>query len=103
VEQAWILPLFGVGAFTVLALFRGYLPRQGKHLAVLAAAAAFVLAWIPLLDMLGAGVGEYHFPREWFAAGPITVGWGIIVDPLTVVMLLLVTFVSVVVQVYALC
>ncbi len=101
-QQAWIIPLFGVGAFVVLALFRGYLPRQGKHLAVVAALAGFVVAWNPLIDMLNQGAGEYHFPREWFTAGPISAGWGIIVDPLTVAMLLLVTFVSVVVQVYSL-
>ena len=101
-EHAWILPLFGVGAFVVLALFRSYLPGQGKLLAVAAALAAFALAWIPLADMLGEGAGLHHFPREWFTAGSISVGWGIIVDPLTVGMLLLVTFVSVLVQVYSL-
>ena len=101
-EHAWILPLFGVGAFVVLALFRSYLPGQGKLLAVAAALAAFALAWLPLADMLGEGAGLHHFPREWFTAGSIDVGWGIIVDPLTVGMLLLVTFVSVLVQVYSL-
>ncbi len=99
---AWIIPLFGIGAFAVLALFRSYLPGQGKHLAVLAVIAGFVVAWVPLFDMLGRGAGEYHFPREWFTAGPLSMGWGFIVDPLTVAMLLLVTFVSVVVQVYSL-
>lgn len=101
-EQAWIIPLFGFGTFGFLALFRGYLPWQGKHLSVLAIVAAFVAAWPPLLDMLDRGVGQYHFPREWFTAGPLEMGWGILVDPLTIVMLLLVTFVSVVVQVYSL-
>ena len=101
-EQAWIIPLFGVGAFAFLALFKNYLPGQGKHLAVAAVIAAFIAAWPPLFDMLGRGIGEYHFPREWFSAGPLEMGWGTIVDPLTVAMLLLVTFVSVVVQVYSL-
>ena len=101
-EQAWLIPLFGFGAFAFLALFRKYLPGQGKHLAVLAIIAAFVAVWPVLFDMLDKGVGEHHFPRDWFSAGPLEVGWGIIVDPLTVAMLALITFVSVIVQVYSL-
>ena len=101
-EQAWTVPLFGFGAFAVLALFRGFLPRQGKHLSVLAIVAAFVAVWPVLFDMLEEGVGEYHFPRAWFTAGPFEMGWGTIVDPLTLAMLVLVTFVSVAVQVYSL-
>ena len=101
-EQAWLIPLYGVIAFAVLALFRGFLPWQGKHLSVLAAAAAFLTVWPVLFDMLDRGVGLYHFPRAWFTAGDLSVGWGIIVDPLTVVMLALVTFVALAVQVYSL-
>ena len=101
-EQAWLIPLYGVIAFAVLALFRGFLPWQGKHLSLLAALAAFVTFWPVLFDMVGRGVGLYHFPRDWFTAGDLSVGWGIIVDPLTVVMLGLVTFVALAVQVYSL-
>ena len=101
-QQAWLIPAFGFGAFALLALFRHRLPGQGKYLSVLAIVAGFILVWPVLFDMLGKGVGEYHYPREWFTAGPFEMGWGIIVDPLTVVMLALVTFVSVIVQVYSL-
>ena len=100
--QAWLIPVFGFGAFGFLALFRHYLPGQGKHLSVLAIIAAFIAVWPVLLDMLNKGVGEHHFPRDWFSAGPLEVGWGIIVDPLAVAMLALITFVSVIVQVYSL-
>ena len=101
-EQAWLIPVFGFGAFGFLALFRHYLPGQGKHLSVLAIVAAFIAVWPVLFDMLDKGVGEHHFPRDWFSAGPLEVGWGIIVDPLTIAMLALITFVSVIVQVYSL-
>ena len=101
-EQAWLIPLYGLIAFAVLALFGKYLPGQGKHLSVVAIVAAFVTFWPVLFDMLERGVGSYHFPREWFTAGGLSVGWGIIVDPLTIVMLALVTFVAMAVQVYSL-
>ena len=101
-EQAWLIPLYGLIAFVVLALFRGFLPWQGKHLSVLAAAVAFITVWPVLFDMVRQGVGLYRYPKEWFTAGDLSVGWGIMVDPLTVVMLPLVTFVSLAVQVYSL-
>ena len=101
-EQAWIIPVLGFGAFALLALFRHFLPWQGKHLSVIAIVLAFAAVWPALLDMLDKGVGSYNFPRAWFSAGPLEAGWGIIVDPLTIAMLALVTFVSVVVQIYSL-
>ncbi len=102
IEEAWLLPALGFGTFGVLTLFRNYLPWQGKHLSVLAMLAAFVLFWPILFDFVRLGVGDYHLEREWFTAGRLAVGSGTIVDPLTVVMLALVTFVSLAVQVYSL-
>ena len=101
-EQAWLIPVYGFLAFGVLALFRRYLPGQGKYLSILAVVAGFVTFWPVLFDMVGQGVDSYHFPRVWFSAGSLDVGSGMIIDPLTVAMLALVTFVSVIVQVYSL-
>ncbi|MBL76299.1 MAG: NADH-quinone oxidoreductase subunit L [Chloroflexi bacterium] len=101
-EQAWIIPLFGISAFIILALFRHYLPWQGKHIAVIAALLAFLGSWVVVLDLIGSGTDIYYYPREWFAAGSLKIGWGIIVDPLTAVMLILVTSISFLVQLYSL-
>ena len=95
-ELAWVIPIFGISAFFALALFRNYLPCQGKYIAVVAALLAFLGAWVVLLDLIDQGPALYNYPREWFSAGSIAVGWGIIIDPLTVVMLVLVTFISLV-------
>jgi NADH-quinone oxidoreductase subunit L len=110
IEQAWLIPAYGFVAFGVLAVFGRYLPGQGKYLSVLAVVAGFVTFWPVLLDFVRRGVGFYQFERQWFdvsavGVGPeklLSVGSGIIVDPLTIVMLGLVTFVSVAVQVYSL-
>ncbi|MEX2598086.1 MAG: NADH-quinone oxidoreductase subunit L [Dehalococcoidia bacterium] len=101
-EWAWLIPLYGVAAFAALALFRHLLPGQGKWLAVLAIFAGFVTFWPVLLDMVGRDGDLFHFPREWFNVGGFSIGWGVIVDPLTIVMLALVTFVALLVQVYSL-
>ena len=100
-EWAWLIPVYGFAAFGVIALAGRYLPGKGVWLSVLAILAGFITFWPVLADLLDRGVGEYHFVREWFTAGDITVGWGIIIDPLTVVMLGLVTFVALVIQIYS--
>ena len=104
-EWAWLIPAYGFAAFGVIALVGRYLPTKGIFLSILAILAGFITFWPVLLDLLSSGLpeatGEYHFVREWFTAADITVGWGIIVDPLTVVMLGLVTFVALIIQVYS--
>ena len=101
-EWAWLIPVYGFAAFAVVALAGRYLPGKGVWVSILAILAGFVTFWPVLADLLDQGVGEYHFAKEWFSAGDITVGWGIIVDPLTIVMVGLVTFVALAVQVYSL-
>lgn len=101
-EQAWIIPALGFIAFGVLTLFRGVLPAQGKYLSIAAILGGFVMFWVVLADFLSEGVGQYLLPRSWFDAGPLSVGSGMIIDPLTIVMLGLITFVSLVVQIYSL-
>ncbi|MBM3940147.1 MAG: hypothetical protein FJ318_04515, partial [SAR202 cluster bacterium] len=101
-EWAWLIPAFGFGAFAVIAPFRGWLPWQGKHISVLAVLAGFIVFWVVLFDLLSKGVGLHHFQVHWFTVGDLSVAGGILVDPATVMMLGLVTFVALVVQVYSL-
>ncbi len=101
-EWAWLIPIYGFGAFGVIALMRENLPDRGRFLSVLAISAGFATFWFVLQDFLEHGVDQYHFTVEWFTAGRIDVALGIIVDPLTVIMLGLVTFVALAVQIYSL-
>ena len=101
-EWAWLIPVFGFGAFGVIALAGNGLPERGRYLSILAIAAGFALFWFVLLDFIGSGAGFYRFGVDWFETGGVTVAWGIIIDPLTVTMLGLVTFVALAVQVYSL-
>lgn len=102
IEEAWLIPTYGFIAFGVIALFGRYLPSQGKHLSIIAIVAGFVTFWPVLFDFVHLGVGEHHVPRVWFSAGEFSVGSGMIIDPLTIVMLALVTFVASLVQIYSL-
>ena len=113
-EWAWLIPVFSFASFGVIVLFGRFLPGKGAYLAILAIAAGFGVFWWVLSsfldhDSLGCGLGQVQLDgslvdcsREWFSVGGIQLDWGMIIDPITIVMLGLVTFVALMVQVYSL-
>ena len=98
-EWAWLAPALSFAAFGLIVLFGRYLPGKGAFLAILAIAGAFGVFWFVLLDFLDRG--NDTFAVTWFELGGTTVNWGMIIDPLTVVMLGLVSFVALLIQVYS--
>ena len=101
-EWAWLIPALCFIAFPIIAIFGRYLPGKGSYLAILAIAAGFVIFWFVAIDRIDqGGTGLDVFTQKWFQAGSATLTWGIIVDPLTVVMLGLVTFVAMMIQIYS--
>ncbi len=114
-EWAWLIPVFCFAASPIIVVFGGRLPTKGAFLSILAIAAGFVVFWVVLGGFLDASpatkdcVTSQHtealtcnYQVSWFHAGELELVWGIVVDPLTIVMLGLVTFVALMVQVYSL-
>ena len=112
-ELAWLIPALSFVAFFLIVLFGRFLPGKGSFLAILAIGGGFALFWVVLAGFLGSDVPSDDclmsfgqktcvFSREWFTAGSVTLNWGIIVDPLAIMMLGLVTLVALMVQVYSL-
>ena len=108
-SEAWLLPLLPAGAFVVLTLFGPYLPRRGDWIAVGAIFAAFLLVFPIMADFTdalaehGAAFAGVSNSVEWMKVpGHITIEFGVHVDAITVVMLIVVTFVALLVQVYSL-
>ena len=126
-----MIPLFSVAAVPLIILFGKYLPGKGSFLAILAIAAGFGLFCWVFLGWLAAdaetedchtspetGVLTCEYQRTWFQAGtPAAEGvgdvdykvdrgvrlvLGVVIDPLTLSMLGLITFVALMVQVYSL-
>ena len=108
-SDAWILPLLPAAAFVLLALFGPYLPRKGDWLAILAMGSVFVLTILIVADFTDALalLGE-DFPGvsnsiQWMEVpGHLELRFGIHVDAITIVMLVVVSFVALMVQVYSL-
>ena len=106
-EWAWLAPAFSFVAFGLIVLLGRYLPGKGSFLAILAIAGAFGVFWYVLGDFLGQGVDTYNsLNREslsitWFELGESTMTWGVIIDPLSVVMLGIVSVVALLIQAYS--
>src|SRR5438477_9431807 len=123
-HQAWLLPALPAGAFAFLALANffipTYLPRKGDFIAVAAMLLSFILFFPVAHDLaknLPAGPGGLDkinssgFDWMKFSGVPYLVNFGkdiytlrigFFVDQITLVMLGVVTFVSLMVQVYSL-
>ena len=120
-EWAWLIPVFSFAAAPAVVIFGKYLPGKGSWLSILAIGGGFVVFWLVLDSWLGAHTGTSgcftsentgsltcDYERSWFnagivgAVGSVSLNWGILIDPLTIAMLGLVTFVAFMVQVYSL-
>src|SRR3990172_4669832 len=106
-DDAWVLPALPVASFAVLLLVSQYLPRKGDYIAIGAMLAAFVGTLIIAADMADVlGGGErfegVHRSWEWIdIPGYLEIRMGTFVDQVTLVMLICVTFVSLMVMVYS--
>ena len=120
-QWAWLIPVFSFAAAPAILLVGQRLPGKGAALSIPAIAAGFVFFWIALFGWLDASAAAQscytaagsetltcNYQRTWFNAGlpgldgSVTLTWGFFVDPLTIAMLGLVTFVALMVQVYSL-
>ena len=122
---AFLIPVFSFAACPLIILFQRWLPLRGAPLAILAIGGGFAVWALTTVSFLGAtpdnpacevsgitGALTCHFATSWFEAGlpgvaatvdqAIHLEWGIIIDPLTVVLLGLITFVALGVQLYSL-
>ena len=122
---AFLIPVFSFAACPLIILFQRWLPLRGAPLAILAIGGGFVVWALTTVSFLGASADDpacavsgitgaltCHYSTSWFEAGlpgvaanvdqAIHLDWGIIIDPLTVVLLGLVTFVALGVQLYSL-
>ena len=120
-QWAWLIPVFSFAAAPVIVLIGDRLPGKGAVLSIAAIAAGFVFFWIALFGWMGASEGTEHcyiaigtealtcnYDRVWFNAGlpglpgSVELTWGFFIDPVTIAMLGLVTFVALMVQIYSL-
>ncbi|MBW3665672.1 MAG: NADH-quinone oxidoreductase subunit L [Actinobacteria bacterium] len=102
-ELAWLVPLLPLVASGLVAAFGKRLPWKGAEIAIVAVAAAFVISvGIALHTFFNSPIEPLEKIFRWAPLGDgITLELGMLVDGLTAMMFLLVTLVSLMVQIYS--
>jgi NADH-quinone oxidoreductase subunit L len=106
-RNAWIIPAIPALSFWIILLFGKRLPRGGSEVGILSLLTSFVLATGSAIQWIRLPVGEEHLREPiqrgftWWQSGGVKIGAGIHVDGLTVMMLFVVTFISLLVHIYS--
>lgn len=101
-QYAWLVPLFPLIAFLVLLATGRTANRSGPIIGVTATLASFVFALLVLFEQTsGDGMAYVWNEFEWIQAGNFVLTMGFEVNPLNALMLVIVSFVSLLVNVYS--
>lgn len=96
---AWLIPMFSVFSFVLIITVGRILPRGGAFLAPVAVFSGFLVFIFVFLDYLDHG--SYLMSFRWLEVGMTEINWGILVDPLSLVMVGIITFVAFGIQIYS--
>ena len=101
----WLVFLLPLGCFALIALvvrpFFNRDPSIAGYLVVLSIGASFALSIMALISVIDDPEALAFEPHKWFEVGSVVVNVTAFVDPLTAIMLVVVTGVSLMVQVYS--
>ena len=97
----WTILASPLVAWGVIALYVRKIPKVAGYLAILAVGVSMVLSYVTLFNVIDAHGGIASYPHEWLTLGDLTVHLGVRIDGLTATMLVVVTTVSFLVQVYS--
>ncbi|MCK4857183.1 MAG: NADH-quinone oxidoreductase subunit L [candidate division Zixibacteria bacterium] len=99
-EYSWIIPVLPLAAFLVILLFTRENRSLSAALSITAIAIGFVYATLLLFRQIGDNT-IFEMKYGWIVFPTIEIQIGILVDSLTTVMLMVVTIVSLLVQIYS--
>lgn len=99
IKLIWLIPALPLVAAGFAALLGRERRRTAAALAIGAMACSLLLAVIALVASLNGGRATFNF--DWFDFGNTTVQLGWVLDPLSAIMLVMVTFVSLLIFIYS--
>ena len=105
VDLAWLIPVVPAVSAGLLMIFGKRLGRLAGPIAITAIGYSAVASTMVFAHLLSQPEGSRSFVRTvapWIHAGDFAVDWALLVDPLSTVMLLLVTWVGLLIHIYSL-
>jgi NADH-quinone oxidoreductase subunit L len=104
IRYSWIIAVLPFASFFLIVFFGKRMPKQGAEIGIVAVAASFVLSLIVASHFI-AGGGPFRSAITWFQLSPGSTGFKLRlsenVDGFTATMFVIVTLVSLCVQVYS--
>ena len=105
IDLAWLIPVVPAISAGLLLLFGRRLGRLTSGVAITAIGFSATMATLVLLELLSHPSGDRTFVVDvaaWLDIAGFTVNWSMLVDPLSAVMLMLVTWVGLLIHIYSL-
>ena len=96
-DFAFLIPILPALAFVITFFFGKKMPSGGAFVPIIAIATSFIISLLITISLLQNPEEVVHQSYHWFAIFNI----GVLVDPLAAVMLTMVTFVSMLIHIYA--
>lgn len=101
-QYAWLIPLFPLLAFLILIAIGRQTKESVAYISILAALVSFVLAVLVFIERLGGDAEGYTWNDfEWIRIGDFDLRMGFEITNLNALMLVIVTFVSLLVNLYS--
>lgn len=101
-QYAWLVPLFPLIAFILIMVVGKQAKGFATSIGILGTLASFVWAVMILLTRIGGGAGNYTWDEvTWLTFGDISIKMGFEITDLNAIMLVVVTFVSLLVNIYS--
>src|SRR5688500_7961815 len=103
VKYLWLVPAFPLAAAGLIALLKQRHRRPVAAQAIGSLVVSFVLSCIAFAPTLrsGNGIWREFYNFRWFDFGTASLELGWVLDPLTAVMLMMVTFIGLLIFIYS--
>ncbi|MGG3884916.1 NADH-quinone oxidoreductase subunit L [Brevibacillus panacihumi] len=100
-HYAWLIPLFPLLAFIVIVSFGRQLKEGAALVGIVLTGVSFGIALLTFWERFQDGASNFKFNVSWLQVGDIVISMGFEVNQLNAMMLVIVTLVSLLVQIYS--
>ncbi|ULL19488.1 NADH-quinone oxidoreductase subunit L [Paenibacillus sp. H1-7] len=101
-QYAWLIPLFPLLSFLILTAVGRQLKEAGAYISIVAVFASFVVSLLIFIERLGGQIEDYTWNKlQWINLGTFSLNMGFEITNLNALMLVIVTLVSLLVNLYS--